>query len=310
MLVDEVIAANGGLATTQQLLGVTTRKRLAGHVKTGKLIRVCHGVYALHPPDVLGKLAALDLLAREPIVACLGTAASLYGFDTENTSRVHILDPGVRMRPSAGLMVHQRIGAPLRRVEGRLATAPAWTVIEVARMLRRPRALATLDAALHIGACTRGELAAAIREHKGRRGIVKVRELIGYADGRAESPMESEARLVFIDAKLPMPELQYTIMDRYGRPWRVDFAWPQAFVVAEYDSVEWHVGREALLHDRLKTARLQECGWTVVPMTVDDIRRDPTGLVERIDAYLAPSRHKRPQFPVELGPFASARRRR
>ncbi|BBX74868.1 hypothetical protein MSHI_27740 [Mycobacterium shinjukuense] len=235
---------------------------------------------------MLGKLAALDLLAREPIVACMGTAASLYGFDTENTSRVHILDPGVRMRPSAGLMVHQRIGAPLRRVEGRLATAPAWTAIEVARMLRRPRALATLDAALHIGACTRGELAAAIREQKGRRGIVKVRELIGYADGRAESPMESEARLVFIDAKLPMPELQYTIVDRYGKLWRVDFAWPQAFVVAEYDSVEWHLGRAALVHDRLKTARLQECGWTVIPMTVDDIRRDSIGLVERINTLL------------------------
>src|ERR1700722_19728017 len=93
-----------------------------------------------------------------------------------------------RLRPSRSLMVHQRIGAPLRRVEGRLATAPAWTVIEVARGLRRPRALATLDAGLHVGACTTGELRAATREQKGRRGVVKVRELIECADGRAESP--------------------------------------------------------------------------------------------------------------------------
>lgn len=183
-------------------------------------------------------------------------------------------------------MVHQRIGAPLRRVEGRLATAPAWTAIEVARALRRPRALATLDAALHVGACTAGELHAVIDEQKGRRGIVKVRELIGYADGRAESPMESEARLVFIDGGLPMPELQYSIVDHYARLWRVDFAWPEAMVVAEYDSVEWHVGRDALLHDRLKTARLQECGWTTIPVTVDDIRDDPIGLVERITGQL------------------------
>ncbi len=286
MDIESVLLASGGLATTSELLTVLTRKRLAGFVKVGRLIRVCHGVYALSEPDVLGKLAALDLLAGQPIVACMGTAAALYGFDTESTSCVHILDPGVRMRPSTGLMVHQRIGAPLRRVEGRLATAPAWTVIEVARTLRRPRALATLDAALHVGACTRGELHAAIREQKGRRGIVRVRELIGYADGRTESPMESEARLVFINGRLPMPELQYSIVDRYGRVWRVDFAWPGAMVLAEYDSVEWHMGREALLHDRLKTARLQECGWTTIPMTVDDIRRDPIGLVERVNNHL------------------------
>jgi hypothetical protein len=111
-------------------------------VKAGRLIRVFRGVYASSEPDLLGKLAALDLLAGQPVVACMGTAAALYGFDTENTSSLHVLDPGIRMRPSTGLMVHQRIGARLRRVEGRRATAPAWTVIEVARALRRPRALA------------------------------------------------------------------------------------------------------------------------------------------------------------------------
>lgn len=277
---------DGGLVTTQQLLTVMSRKRLAGLVKTSKLVRVCHGVYAMSEPDGLVKLAALDLLAGQPIVACMGTAAALYGFDTESTTCVHILDPGVRMRPSKGLMVHQRIGAPLRRVEGRLATAPAWTVIEVARALRRPRALATLDTALHVDACTTGELEATIRDHRGRRGIVKVRELIGYVDRRAESPMESEARLVFIDGGLPMPELQYSIVDHCGRLWRVDFAWPDAMVVAEYDSVQWHVGRDALLHDRLKTARLQECGWTTIPMTVDDIRGAPMDLVARINTHL------------------------
>lgn len=276
----------GDVFSTRQVLTVMTRKRLAGLVKAGKLIRVCRGVYAWTEPDVFGTLAALDLLAGQPIVACMGTAAALYGFDTEGTSIVHILDPGVRMRPSKTLMVHQRVGAPLRRVEGRLATAPAWTAIEVARTLRRSRVLATLDAALHVGACTTGELHAAIREQKGRRGIVKVRELIGYADRRAESPMESEARLVFIDGGLPMPEPQYRITDRYGRVWRVDFAWPDAMVAAEYDSVQWHVGRDALLHDRLKTARLQECGWTTIPITVDDVRAAPTELVARINTHL------------------------
>ena len=245
-----------------------------------------HGVYALTPPDATGRLAALDLITGKPIVACMNTAAELYGFDTEQDSRTHILDPGVRMRPVDGLMVHQRIGAPLRRVQGRLATAPAWTAVEVARTLRRPRALATLDAALRVGACTAEEVEAAVREQKGRRGIVKVRELVRHADGRAESPMESETRLVFIDGGLPKPELQYEILDRCGQLWRVDFAWPTAMVVAEYDSVDWHANPIALKHDRTKTARLQECGYTVIPVVVEDVRLTPFDLVARIFTHL------------------------
>jgi hypothetical protein len=286
MFIDEVFTSSGGLATREQLLSVMSRKALAAHLRAGAVIRVWHGVYSLRPPNAVGRLAGLDLMTGRVIVACMGTAAHLYGFDTENDDRVHILDPGVRMRPTAGLMVHQRIDAPLRRVEGRLATAPAWTAVEVARTLRRPRALATLDAALHCGACTATELEAAIREQKGRRGIVKVRELMEHMDGRAESPMESEARLVFIDGGLPTPELQYEIIDRCGDLWRVDFAWPDAMVVAEYESMEWHASPAALKHDRIKTSRLQECGYSVIPIVVDDVRHKPFDLVARIFYHL------------------------
>lgn len=282
-----LLGTNGGVATTAQLLTVMTRQELDVRVRSGGLVRVWYGVYAATEPDLAGRLSALDAFVGRRVVVCMGTAAKLYGFDTEDTACIHILDPAARVRPTTNLMVHQRLGAPLQTVSGRLATAPAWTAIEVARTLGRPRALATLDTALRVGACTPGELAAATIAQKGRRGIVKVRELLGHADGRSESEMESEARLVFIDGGLPMPALQYEIVDRYGRLWRVDFAWPDAMVAAEYDSIEWHMGPEAMLHDRLKTARLQECGWTIVPMTVDDVRRDRAGLLARMATHLS-----------------------
>lgn len=278
--------ADRELATREQLLTVMSRKQLDSHVRVGRLVRVWHGVYATSAPGTAGRLAGLDQMTGRHIVACMATAAQMYGFDTENDDRIHILDPGVRMRPNAGLMVHQRHGALLRKTDGRLLTAPAWTAVEVARTLRRPRALATLDAALRTEMCTREELEAAVCEQKGRRGIVKVRELMPYADGRSESPLESEARLVFIDGGLPMPELQYEIIDRCGRLWRVDFAWPGAMVVAEYESMQWHLSADALIHDRTKTARLQECGFTVIPIVVDDVRRQPFDLVARIFYHL------------------------
>lgn len=283
---DDLFAVQGGLATTEQLLSTMSYRTLVRRIRDGKVIRVWHGVYAQHLPNTIDRLSALDLASGKMIVACMHTAAELYGFGAETDSRIHILDPGVRMRASEELMVHQRIGAPLRSIQRRLATAPAWTAVELARTLRRPRALAVLDAALFKRSCTPTELCAAIDGQKGRRGIVNIRELIQYVDGRSESPLESEARLVFIDGGLPMPELQYEIFDRCGKLWRVDFAWPDAMVVAEYESMEWHATPEALRHDRMKVARLQECGWTSIPIVVDDVRRHPLDLVARIATHL------------------------
>ena len=146
--------------------------------------------------------------------------------------------------------------------------------------------MATLDAAIRSGHCDRSTLAHAAAAQAGRRGIVAVRGLIPLADAAAESPMESEARLVMIDGGLPAPTLQHEIIDSRGRLRRLDFAWPDAMVAAEYDSDMFHTGSEALRRDREKLAAVQDVGWTVVPIVADDVRRRPQLLVQRIDGHL------------------------
>lgn len=281
-----VLKAGGGFATTAQLLAVMTRQQLDVAVRNGGLVRVWYGIYAAAEPDLSERLAALDIFMGQRAVACMGTAAALYGFDVQDTVAVHVLDPGVRMRPATGLMVHQRTGAPLQRVAGRLATAAAWTAVEVARELRRPRALATLDAALRSLWCTPAELERAVREQRGRRGIIAVRGLLAYADARAESAMESEARLVMIDHGLPLPVLQHEIRGWSGELWRVDFAWPDVRVAAEYESVDWHAGRDEMLRDKTRLGKIQELGWTLIPIVVHDVRQQPGRLAERIAGHL------------------------
>jgi hypothetical protein len=285
-----VLEAGGGFARAEQLLKVMTRQQLDVQVRRGGLVRVWYGVYAAAEPNLLGRLTALDLFMGQRAVVCMGTAAALYGFDVENTVAIHVLDPGIRMRSGTGLMVHQRNGAPLQRVAGRLATTPAWTAVETARELRRPRALATLDAALRSACCTRSQIEQAVLEQRGRRGIVAVRELLSYADARAESAMESEARLVMIDYDLPLPVLQHEICGRDGERWRVDFAWPEARVAAEYESIDWHAGRDEMLRDKTRWGKIQELGWTLIPIVVYDVRREPGRLAERINSHLYRSR--------------------
>lgn len=284
---DGLLDEQDGVATSGQLLVVLTRRGLESKVNAGELVKVWPGLYGRGEIDDLVRLRALDLRAGVRVPICLATAARAHGFDTEDVADLHVLNP-VRhqLRCVDGLFVHRRDGAPLTVVEGRLATAPAWTAVEVARGLRRPRALATLDAALRSGTCDRRELRAAVARQAGRRGIVAVRELIPFAASEAESPMESEARLVMIDGGVPTPVLQHEVIDRDGRLWRLDFAWPDQMFAVEYDGFDFHSDPEALRRDRQKRAALHELGWVVTGIVADDVRHRSWDLVRRIELEL------------------------
>lgn len=285
---DRLLAAQGGVVTAAQALTLLTRRGLQAHVDCGALQRVWRGIYSRDNPTVTQRLSGLDLLTGTNVAACMGTAAAAYGFDTEQTKDLHVLNPaGRQLRSTSGLVVHRRAGAALTQVAGRPVTTPAWTAIELARGLRRARALATLDAALRSGTCSREDLLRMLHLQSGRRGVVGVRELLSIASPLAESPMESEVRLVMLDGGLPSPVLQHEIVDLSGRVWRLDFAWPEYRVAAEYDGVDWHSGPDAFRRDRTRAAALQDLCWVVVPIIAEDVRRQPAQLVRRIESRLA-----------------------
>jgi hypothetical protein len=284
---DALFRAQGGVATSGQLLRFYRRSRLDIEIRDGGLVKVWPGVYSRHQPDIMTRLRGLDLRAGEPVAICLGTAAAAYGFDTEDTREIHALNPlRHQLRHSDGLIVHRRDGVPLDVVDGRPAATAAWTAVEVARSLRRPRALATLDAALRSRTCDRPQLLAAAAQQAGRRGIVAVRDLIPLADALAESPMESEARLVMHDGGLPRPVLQHDLVDLDGRMWRVDFAWLDAKVAVEYDGFDWHSDREQFARDRQKRAALNEIDWRMLSIVAADVRKQPQAMLRRIEGEL------------------------
>lgn len=287
----ELFATQRGVATSGQILSVITRHAFDKAVDNGALERMWQGIYCLGEPTDSLRLRGLDLSCGRKVPVCLGTAAAMHGFDTEGPPDIHVLNPpGGQMRSADGLVVHRRDGAPLVVVDARYVTAPAWTAIEVARALRRPRALATLDAALRSGTCNRTELWRAAIAQAGRRGIVTVRNLIALADGLAESPMESEARLVMLDGGLPTPELQYQVIDGSGQPRRLDFAWPEHRVAVEYDSLDWHGNPDALRDDRRRTAALMDVRWIVIAIVFEDVRHRQGEMVARINGQLCRAR--------------------
>ena len=111
---DDIIAlfaAQGGVATSGQILTHLTRRRFEAAVNTGVLERLWQGVYCLGEPTDGLRLRGLDLSCGKPVAVCLATAAALFGFDTEEPADLHVLDPpGCALR-SASSVAGARAGA-------------------------------------------------------------------------------------------------------------------------------------------------------------------------------------------------------
>ena len=285
--IPQLLAPGGGAITYRQLREHVGRRVLERLIREGKLVRIWPGIYSAADPDALTRLRGLDLRCGESVAVCLHTAAAVHGFDTEAPHPLHVLNPaGHQLRSDANLRVHRRDGVALVTVRGRLVTPPAWTAVEVAARVARPRALATLDAALHSRTCTVPELLRIAEEHSGRRGLAQVRELVPLARPEAESPMESEARLVMHDGGLPDPELQQWLIDLEGKAWRVDFLWRAARLIVEYDGFDWHKSPEDQRHDHQKRVALEEAGYRLMAIVCDDVRREGERTARRIGGLL------------------------
>ena len=283
----ELFLRQGGVATSAQIHDLVGRAAVQKHLRHDEIEKVWPGIYCLGAPNAGIRLRGLDLRCGEAVAVTLGAAAKMYGFDTEDTKDLHVLNPvGSRLRDSPGLVVHRRDGVPLTTFQGRPLSTPEWTAVEVARGMERPRALATLDAALRSGKCDMAGLLRAASQQHSRRNIATLRNLIPLARRGAESPMESEARLAMLEGGLPEPVLQLEIIDRDGRCWRVDFAWPEKWVLVEYDGFDYHSSPADLRRDRQKRAALQELGWCYISVVSDDVRKKAKAMVRKIDLQL------------------------
>ncbi|MCZ2823260.1 MULTISPECIES: hypothetical protein [unclassified Modestobacter] len=227
---------------------------------------------------------AAALAVGPDLVACHSTAAALWGFDVLGPAALHFLGPpqlANRSRP--GIRVHpSSLGTDdAVLVDGVWATPAARTACDVVRLTAPVHGLATLDAALRAGACTREELLAASAAQAGLRGVARLRDLVPLADSRAASPMESRMRWRFIDGGLPAPDLQIEVpvdgMRRF-----LDTGWRQWRVGAEYDGLIAHGSREQLRSDRYRANQLTGTRWTLLHFTDHDVYRRPAEMVTTV----------------------------
>jgi hypothetical protein len=165
-----------------------------------------------------------------------------------------------------------------------LVTSAARTVIDCARTLPPRDALAIADAALHHQLCTLAELAEVCRRVHGWPGAPKARTILGLADGRRETALESWSAWSFSEHEVPAPMWQATLCDDVGAFLGRTDGWWKEGVAGEADGREKYglaalerggvdaEGLAAALDDeRRREDRLRRAGVLVVRWTAGDV---------------------------------------
>lgn len=185
--------------------------------------------------------------ARPPVFA-YWSAALVHGLPLlcPPPATIHVAAAGSADHADHGIVAHRRTGEhPPVSKRDLLATPVPETVAALAGRTSFVEGVVLADHALQTGAygeraplTTREELsesAGLLRDPQERRRALAVAR---FADGRAESPLESVSRATMALVGAPPPDLQVRLHDLEGVFARLDFAWPALRLAGEADGAE------------------------------------------------------------------------
>jgi Protein of unknown function (DUF559) len=102
------------------------------------------------------------------------------------------------------------------------------------------------------------------------------------------SPGETLLRLLLVEAGLPEPEINTAVTDASGRfIGEGDLVYRGHRVVVEYEGDYHRVDKRQWRKDILRYERMQDAGYRVIRVTVDDLRDRPGETIARVRAALA-----------------------
>ena len=268
-----------GIMTTGELVAAGfTDARTRTLLRHGDLYQVRRGVYAdgARAREILAIADGSQLLRLAAAVAVRGagavvsheSAAYLYSIDLLTAPETPTLTCpphlGWKARPGVRLYAATLPAAHVTTV-GRLpVTTPARTVVDLARTLSFRAGVVVADSALYRKLVTKAELTAVLAACPRWPGVRRAAGVIAFADSRAESPLESIARVGFAGSGLPAPELQVWLGGTVDPVARVDFYWRQYRTVAEVDGTAKYANPERARAQLARDSLLRDDGFEVV----------------------------------------------
>jgi putative AbiEi antitoxin of type IV toxin-antitoxin system len=219
-----------GLATAAELLarGVS-REQLRRWARNGQVKAVARGVYAptawlggtAGDPQRMHALAVGAVISRNPrLVASHESAAYLLGLDVLLPSGTAVPAVTLTRRPqeSSRALIRGTLTRVAHLPDDHVTTAlgvpvttAARTVMDIARTTGFMEGVVAADSALRSHVAVKAEFAVVLEDCAQWRGVIRARQVVGFADGRAESALESVARVRFAQFGIPPPGLQVNI---------------------------------------------------------------------------------------------------
>jgi very-short-patch-repair endonuclease len=285
-----------GLVTRDQLaaLGWSEQRRRTA-VRVGLLVPLASGVYRHRawPASWRQAVLAAVLAAGPGAVASHMSAAALWGFDGIGRGAVEVTVPRGRQPRNVGGKVRRSrdlVAADVDRGRPVPVTTPARTLLDIAPRLDGTGLEQALDGATRDGLVWLPHLRWRLDElrHRGRPGVARLAALLERSEPApgAESWLEQRALRLLRNAGLPAPRCQLTQRPGGGGAVRLDVAWPDLKVAAEFDGHATHATRRRRQGDSERSARLLLDGWRVVHFTYEDVTERPDYVVATLRALV------------------------
>lgn len=262
-------------------------------VRRGSLVRIRRGVYASgtlarrcgeHTLRVAGALS----LTMRGAVASHHSAAQLHGLDLLEGpgTQVTLTVPAGCGRAGRAGVRYYTAALPRRQVASKFGvpvTSVARTVVDLARVLEFRAGVVAADSALHQGLTSKEDLRAVLATCRRWPGIERAAEVVEFADGLTESPLESIARVVIRDTGLPPPQLQVWVGgdEVIGR---ADFYWPQYKTIVEVDGAKKFANPQRAIGQLRRDKMLSEAGFEVLHFSWYEITQMPEYVARSIRA--------------------------
>lgn len=280
----DLLARRGGFASRAALIQATSRRDVDEALRSGTIVRVGHGRYALPSiDDAVARAAGMNG------VLCLTSAAQHHGWEVKApAAEPHILVPrNRRVSPDVrkGVVLHRGTLGPDDVSDG-IATSRELTLMQCMRRLPHADALSVVDSALRHGEEATLRRIVATVQGAGRQRVLT---LAGQGRAEAANPFESSTRSIALT--VPGLHVEPQVVISSNRVWaRPDLVDVERRIVIECDSFEWHGDRKAFRRDCRRYSLLVADGWWVVRFTWEDVMFEPEwvrqvliALVHRVD---------------------------
>lgn len=273
------------MVARRQLLGLGFSRRGIEHrLRTGRLHRVDHGVYAVGWAQLTPKRRWMTaVLACGPeAVLSHRSAGALWGISDERRGRIDVTLRSRRRPARPGIRVCARRTLPVSDVTavgGIPVTVVVRTLLDLANELPPNRLERAVNEADKLDLIDPEALREALEDHAGERGVKPLRSLLDRATFRlSDRELEVLFRPIAASAGLPVPETK-VFVNRF----EVDFFWPQLGLVVETDGFRYHRTAAAQSRDALRDQTHTAAGLTPLRFSHHQVKYEP----ERVRRVLA-----------------------